>query len=131
MQIFFDACPPFQIDGNFGATSGIAEMLLQSHEGFIRLLPALPDLWEEGYIKGLCARGGFEIDIYWDDNKLVKANLTSNSGEVCSIKILDEVKVLNRNKEIELNREKQSDGSYLIRFLTKENETYSILPQIN
>lgn len=81
----FDSHPPFQIDGNFGATAGIAEMLLQSHQGFIHLLPALPSVWANGSISGLRAEGNFTLDIKWASGRLVQCAVTSVSGGECRI----------------------------------------------
>lgn len=83
----WDFHPPFQIDGNFGASAGIAEMLLQSHEDVIRLLPALPDDWKSGSFKGLCARGGFVVNAIWENGEIVTAEVFSKNGGECKVEL--------------------------------------------
>lgn len=96
----FCSHPPFQIDGNFGGASGVMEMLLQSHAGFIHLLPALPDSWKEGHYKGLCARGGIMVDLKWSDNKPRTATFTSRSNTICRLLLPAGISGVSVNKQI-------------------------------
>jgi len=89
----FDSHPPFQIDGNFGYTSGVAEMLLQSNNGHIQFLPALPSKWANGHVRGLRARGGFTVDEVWAAGKLTTATIHSEIGSECAIKSAAPVEV--------------------------------------
>jgi alpha-L-fucosidase 2 len=94
----FDAHPPFQIDGNFGAAAGIVEMLIQSHQGYIQLLPALPDELSNGNISGVCTRGAFELAFKWKEGQLQKVEVLSKAGEKCRLKYGDDFVEFNTQK---------------------------------
>ncbi|WP_157580483.1 glycosyl hydrolase family 95 catalytic domain-containing protein [Segetibacter koreensis] len=147
----FDAHPPFQIDGNFGATAGITEMLLQSHDGQISLLPALPAAWQTGSIKGIKARGNFTIDINWKDGRLVQSKIYAALGGNCRLRATGPVKVVEtkstpatgdnpnplntaygksayiKNPSAKL-QQINTDKGYVIDFKTQKGKTYTIVP---
>lgn len=121
----FDAHPPFQIDGNFGAISGIMMMLVQSHLGAISLLPALPQAWKKGSVRGICAAGGFSVDLAWDQGRLTAAEITSRFGNECRIRSAEAVEVYNSSGEKTAVRSEA--GVYA--FATQKGETYQIVCQ--
>lgn len=114
------AHPPFQIDGNFTVKAGISEMLLQSHQSFIELLPALPDAWQEGKIERVRARGGFEVHIRWRYCKLEEAEIVSLHVEECAL--ASTVAIVASQNGSEIKGELTADG--VLPFATKAGQTY-------
>ncbi|SEP04351.1 alpha-L-fucosidase 2 [Flavobacterium sp. CF108] len=119
----FDAHPPFQIDGNFAGTAGVIEMLMQSQNNEIHLLPALPDSWADGEIKGITAKGNFTVDLKWNEGKMSQAKIVSNNGSKCAIRSAEPFIIKNLN----IKSEKSSIG-YTAVFETKKGLSYTIIP---
>ncbi|MBP1677766.1 MAG: Alpha-L-fucosidase [Bacteroidetes bacterium] len=117
----FCAHPPFQIDGNFGGTAGIAEMLLQSHNGYIELLPALPDMWRNGAVKGLVARGGFVLDIQWKNGKVLQGIVRPTSTNKCVIRSASPLKIKGLSA---VTIEK--DGLFMLEFMAEKGRVYEL-----
>jgi len=122
IQLFSLCFKSMQVDGTMGVAAGITEMLMQSHEGYINLLPALPDEWNKGQFKGVCARGAFELDYMWENNKITKVEILSKAGAVCRIKAGPNVKINCSSRNIKFSI--LSDG--IIEFPTVEGEKYVI-----
>lgn len=121
-SLFAKCYTPLQVDGTFGVTAGITEMLIQSQEEMIDLLPALPTEWSEGAMNGVCARGGFELNFRWKNNELTQIEVLSKSGKPCRIKVGKEARVFLNQKEVD--SKPNSDGS--IEFSTLKGSRYSI-----
>jgi hypothetical protein len=123
MQLFSKCFTPLQVDGTFGVTAGITEMLMQSHEGIIDLLPALPQAWSQGQFDGVCARGAFELDMQWMNGQISRVDLLSKKGQTCRINPRTRVKVTTRGQRVMTKTFK--DGS--IEFDTQVGQRYTLI----
>jgi alpha-L-fucosidase 2 len=122
MHNLLDTHPPFQIDGNFGGCAGVAEMLLQSHAGYIEFIPALPQAWSSGSFRGLRARGGFEIDLDWDGHSMTRARIRSANGGQCRIYSPEPIKIRRQGEVVTLDRPEKN----IFVFATDVAEVYEV-----
>jgi alpha-L-fucosidase 2 len=122
-QLFAKCFTPLQVDGTFGVTAGITEMLMQSHEGVIDLLPALPNAWSKGCFEGVCARGAFELGVQWTDGRITRVEILSKKGQTCRINPKTKVKVTADGKQVMCKTFK--NGS--IEFETRAGDRYTLI----
>lgn len=121
-SLFAKCFTPLQVDGSFGVSAGITEMLLQSHEGEIALLPALPGEWQDGDFRGVCARGGFDLDIRWHDHRMTDLKILSKAGMPCRLKSTGIKQVLHGGTNVVITR--LTDDT--VEFATRPGETYTV-----
>ncbi|WP_339710501.1 glycoside hydrolase family 95 protein [uncultured Kriegella sp.] len=121
-SLFAICAKQFQVDGSLGMAAGITEMLIQSHEGYIDLLPALPSEWGQGRFDGVCARGGFELDFTWKDNTLSSVEIVSKAGMPCRIKSKNKIKVFSEGMEIKVKKR----PNHITEFKTEKTKTYTV-----
>jgi len=111
-----------QVDGAFGISAAIAEMVLQSQEDGLNLLPALPDAWKSGEVSGLCARGGFEVGLVWSQGRLDKATVLSRLGNRCRVRSKDKLTVMSQGREVTVKRLSED----VIEFQTTSGAVYEL-----
>jgi alpha-L-fucosidase 2 len=121
-SLFGKCGKPLQVDGSFGVTAGITEMLLQSHQGYLHFLPALPSDWSAGSFKGVCARGGFELDYSWENSNLVSVEVLSKTGNACVIKSNKRLKVTSEGKKVSSSLPRNGT----VTFATSKGKRYAI-----
>jgi alpha-L-fucosidase 2 len=124
-QLFAECNTAMQVDGSLGVSAGISEMLVQSHEGFIDILPALPDEWDTGSFDGVCTRGAFELRFEWANHRIIKATILSKAGGLCKVDPKIPVDVVRDGKKIKWKKNKGG----VIEFMTEKRASDFLVPQ--